>query len=157
MNTIFKKAQGCVVCNASWVAVGVASLLLVLSSYYFNRTDGLLVVGYFGGDEVTYVNTLMSSGSDDDVSIEVGKIIFSIAFVVMIVSRLLRKSGAGVVVLLSMPAILQAIFLMMVEAGSLLDTIFVGKNYVLLIWVVSLIAYVASVLSLPFSSKFTNR
>lgn len=145
--------------NKLLIVIAINAILLVALSFLFSRTEGLLVKGYLGEDVLTHTRSLFSSGSDDDVCVEIGRILFSLSFFIILFSIFRRKFGSVERVLVASLYALQILFLMFIEVGSILDTVIYGRNFVLALWVSLLVFYgviMLILISLPRSPSSDN-
>lgn len=105
------------------------AILIVVFSNLFVRTKGL--VDQSGN---TYVSVYMSSGSDDDVCIEIAEIFF-IPFIVFVFT-IKRKIFVWEFILGNIILLLQLFSIIIIEVGSITKTIEAG-NIPLLLWCIS--------------------
>lgn len=106
-------------------------LLLGLLSYGFGETRGFAYRA--GTTELAYVNALQSSGGNDGVVIEVG---VGLALLALLWGALRIKShfGRADLVVHGILVGIQAVFLALIEQGSISETVFLDHNLVLALW-----------------------
>lgn len=116
--------------------VGVISVYGILS-YLFSYTKGLAFIDSNSAGGIGYVNQLLSTGSDDNLAIEIGIVFAAILFIANIFrvkKQLSRPDSIIVLVVLS----IQILYLFSIDAGSLATTIFNDVNIILLLWLTSI-------------------
>lgn len=108
-------------------------LLLGLLGYAFGETQGFAYTA--GTTELEYVNALQSSGGNDGVVIEVG---VGLALLAMLWGALRIKSYFGRADLVAHGVLIgtQAVYLALIEQGSISETVFLGHNFVLALWLI---------------------
>lgn len=112
-------------------------------SYLFTTTKGL---AYSDADSVTgisYVRELQSSGGDDNICMGLG-IVFAGIALFWGVLRLKTRFGVTDFTINTVLIGLQTLFLLTMEMGSVVDTIVLGKNVVLVLWMLTYIALCGS-------------
>ena len=102
------------------------ALEAVFSFVFFYRTSGL---GYYDEGDYVLVKSLFSSGSDDDVAIVLMGTICVIIFLILIVKNWSKKAMNWII---AIGFVLQLFALLLIQVGSLIDTIVYGRNFVLL-------------------------
>ena len=107
-------------------------IAIIACSYLFSKTKGL---AYPTGDG--FVSQSMSCDSDDDVCIQIGKILF-IPFLIFAFT-IKRKIYIWEFILGNVILFFQLVVLMLIEGGSIFKTIMLG-NIPLLCWLVSYIS-----------------
>lgn len=112
-----------------WLALGALSVA-------FAFTDGL---AYTGIPSIRHVRELQSSGGDDDLCVEVGAA-FAVVATIFGAARARRPFGAVDVAAHAALVALQATYLLLIEAGSIAETLARDRNGVLAGW---LLAYAA--------------
>lgn len=154
-NIIFKNMMTAS-CQRKLIGIlALHSIFLALLSIAFSNTDGLLVVGYAWEGEITYARELLSSGNDDDLCIEVGKVFFSLSTLIILIGLVRGRIGWLAISVLSLLYLFQVVALVLIEVGSIWDTIFWGRNYVLGFWVVLFLSY-ALLMGVYTRWKFSN-
>jgi hypothetical protein len=95
-----------------------------------------------GDDKKIYVTELLSSGADDNITIEFSIILF---IPLLIVSLFRIKINIKLIEYLfnNLTILLQIILLFCIDAGSIFNTI-IYDNKVLLIWVISFVIFIFS-------------
>lgn len=91
---------------------------------------------------ITHVRELQSSGSNDDLCIEMG-VLFGACAVIWGVLRARRRLGGADVAVNAALVAAQVVYLFAIEAGSLQETISRDRNWVLGAWLFTLAALVA--------------
>lgn len=124
-------------------------LLLILSSYYFMESKGFIYDTDNMGN-LLYTNDLFSSGSDDNLCIAIGTILFCIPLIYKLI-RFKKKINIGDAIVFLVIWVVQLIFLFTIEAGSILDTIYIGYNIPLMSWIVFYIASLLICLNVLYS------
>lgn len=119
----------------------VLLLLLILFSYFFMKSKGFVYDTDNMGN-LLYTNDLFSSGSDDNLCIAIGTILFCIPLIFKLI-RFKKELNISDVIVFLVVWVVQLIFLFTIEAGSILDTIYIGFNIPLMSWIV---IYIASLL-----------
>ncbi len=121
--------------NFLYLAICLAMMVL---SVLFSHTAGLLLPG---GGEVgfRYANELKSSGSDDDITILAGVILFFFPLLTKFI-RLNKCVNAFDLSVLFLAFLLQGFVIMAIEIGSITDTIIHDYNFVLAFWIVGFIS-----------------
>ncbi len=109
----------------------------------FGYTDGL-AYSDSGIPSIAHVSDLQSSGSDDDMCIEMGAV-FAVAMVLWTAVRVKRPFGAADIAMNVALIAAQMVYLLAIEAGSIWQTIVLDRNWVLVGWLVTLAALVALV------------
>ena len=115
----------------------VATIAVLAFSYLFQNTQGLLYIMDSSEDKVTmkYVSELLSSGSDDNMLIGVidwfyAPVILLYLFLRCHLSKLILSAFILIVSI-------QIFSFMLIDIGSIYETIIYGKNYILLAWISS--------------------
>jgi len=118
-----------------WMWIVLSSICMIPLSYLFDETRGLLSAWYLDGELVLeYVNQLYSSGSDDDITIELGIILYIPLIMVYLITRKITLFSIFVHAVL---VTIQSFCFLCIEVGSIFDTIFYGRNYILLLWMLN--------------------
>lgn len=109
---------------------------MLLSSYLFRATSGLLYVTDFSESNISikYTSELLSSGGDDGMIIGLWDIFYIPLLMYSIWKCCLDKIAIGAYFLL---IFLQLLSFLMMEVGSIFETIYYGENITLFIWVLS--------------------
>jgi hypothetical protein len=107
-----------------------------------SSTEGLAYSG--PGISITHVRQLLSSGSNDDLCIEMG-VVFGLAAVLWGAPRMRRRFGAADVAVNTALLAAQAAYLFAIEAGSIQQTIARDRNWVLGAWFATFVALAISV------------
>ncbi len=118
-----------------WVALGALSC-------GFAFTDGLAYSD--PGIPITHVRQLQSSGSNDNLCIEMG-VVFGLGAVLWGALRIRRRFGGVDVVVNGALVAAQVVYLVAIEAGSIPQTIARDRNWVLGAWFVTFAALVICV------------
>lgn len=113
-------------------------ILLIISSYFFSKSKGLVMKG---DDKNIYVTGLLSSGANDNITIEFSIILF---ILVLVVSLFRIKKIINIIEYLfnNFMVLLQIVLLFCIEAGSIINTIIYCYNKALLIWVISFVLFI---------------
>lgn len=114
-------------------------MLIIISGFVFEKTNGLILK--WDDDEYIYVTELLTSGSDDNVTIKISFILF---IPIMIVSffRIFKTMNTIEYVFNNLIILLQIFFLVSIEAGSVLKTILYDHNIALLVWLISFVMFI---------------
>ena len=114
-------------------------MLIIISGFVFEKTNGLILK--WDDDEYIYVTELLTSGSDDNVTIKISFILF---IPIMIVSffRIFKTMNTIEYVFNNLIILLQVFFLVSIEAGSVLKTILYDHNIALLVWLISFVMFI---------------
>lgn len=117
-----------------WVWIAFLSLLQVVLSYVFEGTKGLLKKSYLVEGDTIYVTELLSSGANDNITISLGYVLFSILALYYFIRQKVTLVGrvTHIVIL-----IIQFLFLVSIEVGSIFDTIIWGHNFILFVWCIN--------------------
>jgi hypothetical protein len=109
-----------------WLLLGVLSVL-------FGATDGLAYSDGGTPPRLSHARELYSSGSDDDVCIQIG---VNFALLALVWGGLRRKVRHGVADLIVHALLLglQMLYLMLIEVGSITETVVLDRNVVLALW-----------------------
>lgn len=109
---------------------------IISSSIIYSYTSGLVVTG-----GSTYVTELLSSGSDDNIAINISRLLFIPSLVITIIRG--KKRIALIDCLINIVSILaQAVILMMIEVGSIMSTIIIDHNLSLFVWLLSFAGFI---------------
>ena len=108
---------------------------LITSSFVFSRSKGLVMRGT---EKDRYVTELLSTGSDDNVTIEFSAILF-IPVIIIVLFRIKKNMNLFEYLFTNFINLLQIFFLFCIEAGSVFNTIIYKHNKALLVWLVSFI------------------
>lgn len=123
-------------------------LLIILSSFIYSCTNGLVVSG-----GSTYVTELLSSGSDDNIAINISRLLFIPALVNTILRRK-KRMGISDYLINVISILAQVVILMTIEVGSIMSTVFRDYNLPLLVWLLSVASFIlVQVHQLFYSSK----
>jgi hypothetical protein len=106
-------------------------------SFGFARTEGLVYAD--PGIPFTHVKQLQSSGSNDDLCIEIG-VAFGLLGVLWGALRMRRRFGIADVAANGALVVAQAVYLFAIEAGSIPQTIARDRNWVLGAWLATFAA-----------------
>jgi len=109
-------------------------LLLILLSFVFSITYGL-VYGKDKAGNLLFTNDLLSSGSNDNLCIQIGVIIFLVPLIFKL-ARFKKKIQISDCIVFFILWLLQFFFLITIEAGSIIKTILYSYNFALLIWII---------------------
>ena len=119
-----------------------------LFSYLFSDTKGLAYADADSPSGISYVQNLQSSGSNDGITIEIG-VVFAIVPIGWGVLRLKRAFGLVDLAVHGLFFSLQTLLIATIEIGSIIDTLVLDKNLVLMLWVISY-----SALSVSLAASF---
>jgi len=119
-------------------------LLLAVFSYLFFYTQGLAYSDSDSVSGISYVNELQSSGGDDNICIEIG-VAFAIIALLWGFLRYRAQSGLADFTINAVLIGLQMLYILSIEAGSVIDTIVLGKNFILMLWVLTYAALCCSI------------
>ena len=110
-------------------------LIFIISGFFFTKSEGLVMKGE---EKDLYVTELLSSGSDDNITIEFSIILF---IPVMIISLFKIKETMHLIEYLfnNFIFLLQIMILSLIEAGSILNTILYKYNKALWVWLISFV------------------
>jgi hypothetical protein len=117
-----------------WIWIAFLSLLQAVLSYAFEKTKGLLKKSYLIEGDTVYATDLLSSGANDDIAISLGYVLFSILALYYFIRQKVTPAGriTHIVIL-----IIQFLFLVSIEVGSIFDTIMWGHNFILFVWCIN--------------------
>ena len=118
--------------NLSYIFLSASIAVL---SFLFSYTPGLRVAE--GNQGPIFVNEYKSSGSGDNVCIIIGCILFSIPILIKMLRITSKINKFELLFLLSM-FIIQTFSLLLIELGSIKETITIGSNYFLALWLIML-------------------
>lgn len=107
-----------------------------LFSYLFFGTKGLAYADTDSPSGISYVQDLHSSGSNDSITIEVG-VVFAIAAIGWGILRIKRAFRLIDLAVHGLLLSLQTLLVATIEIGSIVDTLVLDKNHVLMLWVIS--------------------
>ena len=114
-------------------------ILIIISGFAFGRTNGLVLKGEDSED--IYVTDLLTSGSDDNITIEISSRLF-IPVLLISLFRIFRNMKPVEYLFNNLISMLQIFFLLAIEAGSLFKTIIYDHNIPLLIWIIAFVLFV---------------
>lgn len=119
-----------------WRWILFSSVLYVILSYFFWKTNGLLFIWSenSNGVIVKYVTDLYSSGSDDNNMIGISIMLYLILIGIYSFYRKDVLWGVGIHIV---TIVLQSVSLLLIESGSIFDTIIYDKNFILLLWLMN--------------------
>ena len=120
-----------------YTLIGLLALQAFLS-YLFEMGEGLVIMSYLVEGELIKVTDLYSSGSDDNVMIGLGMHLYLLAFILLLV-RVRNKFGIYDISVLISALFLQFFLIILIEAGSIFDTVLYGGDYILLAWAINLL------------------
>jgi hypothetical protein len=124
------------------IALLLLWILLGALSYGFSRTAGLAYDD--AGVPLTHVSELRSSGSNDDLCIEIG-LVLAVAALLLGALRIRRPFGLVDVAGNAMLLAVQVVYLLAIEAGSIQQTIVRDRNWVLAAWLATFAALAGAV------------
>lgn len=107
---------------------------LVLLSWRFARSSGFIYESDHAG-RLLYRNELLSSGSNDNLHVESGVVLFALPLVLR-VALWRRKVGWADWVIFLAAWLYQGFLLISLDAGSVGQTIVLSKNMVLMLWLI---------------------
>jgi hypothetical protein len=122
---------------------------IILLSWSFAWTNGFA----YGADRagaLLYTKDLTSSGSNDNFSIEIGKVLFLVPLILRI-AFWRRKAGWIEWLVLSGIWLYEGVLLLTLDSGSIVKTILHDKNIVLQFWIISCF------LVMPLFAYFTRK
>ena len=133
------------------------TIIMIISSYLFQDTQGLLYIMDLSNEDIRikYVSELLSSGSNDNMLIG----LYDWFYIPLIVLYLFNKCKITKFILGTYFFIvfLQLLSLMLLDVGSIYETITYGKNLILLLWLISYIVVIGIILYGFFNYKsFSN-
>jgi len=133
------------------------TIIMMISSYLFQDTQGLLYIMDHSNEDITikYVSALLSSGSNDNMLIG----LYDWFYIPLIVLYLFNKCNITRFILGTYFFIvfLQLLSLMLLDVGSIYETIIYGKNLILLLWLISYLLVIGTILYGFFNYKsFSN-
>lgn len=136
--------------NNKKIIIALTSCALIICAFLFSKTNGLVEKN----DAALFVKDLLTSGSDDNVCIEISRILF-IPFILLIFT--IKKQFALWEFLLgNFIFCLQIIFLLSIESGSIISTINQG-NLPLVLWLICFIALFIEIYISFFAEKLTQK
>ncbi len=107
---------------------------MVALSWAFSRTDGL-VYGTDRDGQTLHTSELQSSGSNDNLAIETGMVLFAVPLIFML---LMKPKWSPLVTAVCWAA--QGLLVLSLDAGSIPKTVFDDRNLVLSAWLASFLA-----------------
>jgi len=112
-------------------------LIFIISGLFFTKSKGLVIKG---NNKDIYVTELLSSGSDDNITIEFSVILF---IPVIVISLLRIKKSMNLIEYLfnNLIYLLQIVLLSLIESGSIINSL-INNNKTLWVWLVSFIMIV---------------
>ena len=113
-------------------------MIIVISGHSFSKSKGLVLKGY---DKGVYVTELLSSGSDDNITIEFSVILF-IPVMILSLFRINKPINLFEYIFNNFASLLQIMFLFFIEAGSIFNTIIYEQNKSLWAWSISIILFI---------------
>ena len=126
---------------------------MMIFSYLFYNTQGLLYVMDTSKEEkiIKYVSELLSSGSEDNILIG----LYDWFYFPLIILYIYNKCNITKFILGAYAFIisLQLFSLILLDAGSIYETIIYGKNLILFIWLISYIIIIIFILYAFFNYK----
>ncbi len=114
-------------------------ILIIISGFFFENSNGLVLK--WDDDEDIYVTDLLTSGSDDNVTIEISSILF-IPILIISLFRIFETINTIEFLFNNLVILLQFFFLAAIEAGSIFRTIIYDHNIALFSWLISFILFV---------------
>lgn len=111
-----------------WLVYGVLS-------YLFTTTKGLAYRDANKSAGISLVRDMQSSGGNDNICIELGIVFACMAFIWGML-RIKTNFKLADIAVYSALLVLQALFILSIEMGSIVDTVLYGRNFVLALWVI---------------------
>lgn len=119
----------------------IVLLLLILASFFFSITKGLAFKEEYVTGKFQYVTDSEGNlGSDDNGWILVGVFIFIIPLIIRVV-RFKKQFTIFEMCFAFLCLLIQLGCLFLIEEGDIIFTIFYLKNFILLLWLLSYVAY----------------
>jgi hypothetical protein len=125
-----------------WLVHGVAS-------YLFSNSNGLAYGDLDAVSRIGYVKNLKSTGNNDNIAIEIG-VAFAVLGVAWALIRLRKPFRWFDWTAQCVLWLLQTLYLISIEVGSIRDSLIVDRNMVLLLWMTS---YSALLIALAITAR----
>jgi len=123
--------------NKLYIFTLINAFYYILLSICFHKTKGLLFIWAIQQNKTKifkYVTELYSSGTSDNLLIGLSSFFYVLLVLILLYKKKVTKLS---VTILGIAIFIQLFSFMLIDSGSILETIIYDRNYILLCWIIN--------------------